>query len=172
MKKRKECAAPPPTPVVTSPCSSRSRVCRRRCSAGTQSHSLVFRSFTFSLKAAGRESGDTREAARVAAPSVSGCDCVCLVDQACCVNFFFFFLRKLHCAFSKSSKEPKKSSRLNSRFAVRLGGENDLYSGRPHKSNRTGRRFHNRHLLDGILFIREIPEWRNGFENHHRTLSP
>lgn len=56
----KECAALPPTLMVTSPCSSRSCVCRRRCSAGTQSHSLVFRSFTFSLKAAERGSGDTR----------------------------------------------------------------------------------------------------------------
>lgn len=40
------------------------------------------------------------------------------------------------------------------------------------KSNRRGRHFHNGHLLDGILFIREIPEWLHGFENLHQTLNP
>lgn len=39
-------------------CSSMSRVCRRRCCADIHSHFLVFRSFTFPLKAGGKGSGD------------------------------------------------------------------------------------------------------------------
>lgn len=78
-------------------------MCRRRCSAGTQSHSLVFRSFTFSLKAAGRGSGDTRglrEWQRLQCRDV-------IVFALLICSLRKLFLRKLDCAFSKFGKEPE-----------------------------------------------------------------